>query len=444
MAESNNAAKSTDTRNTVLNMLAETLEDGGFSHVVINDTFSAAEYTARDRAFTSRLYLGTLEWLIYIDFCINKFSRIPTVKMKPAILNILRISVYQMLFMDAVPDHAVLNEAGRLAAKRGFKGLVPFVNGVLRSIQKAIREDREALEKEMPENIRYSVPKWMYKLVCDAYGAESGADFFDRALGSEKPLVIRLNTGKADADRRRAEELIIKTLEREGLSVEPVSEEDCYYLRGFESLTGLKAFTDGLFSVQDISSVHAALIGCRELEKSGIEEPLIVDVCAAPGGKSICAAQYFPRGRIISRDISQAKTALIDENISRLGLTNMKSEVFDATIPDEGLAGKADMVIADLPCSGLGVIGRRPDIKLRVREKDISALAEIQRSILDTVCSYVKDGGLLIYSTCTVTPGENRDNVRWFLEGHSFELVNEEQIIKGAGDGFYVAVLKKA
>lgn len=428
-------ADNPDLRNLVLSMLAETLEEGVFSHVVVNRTFSIHELEGRDRAFVSRLYLGVLERLIYLDYCINRVSSVNTVKMKPVILNILRCGTYQLLLMDSVPDHAALNESASLAKKRGFSKLVPFVNGVLRSIQ---RNGREGLEEGMPVNVLYSVPKWMYSLICSGNGEEKAKTFFEGTLKADKAVCIRLNTSKASAQE------VIGFLGSQGCTVFPADEnKDSYYLKGFSSLTGLEAYKNGLFSVQDISSVKAAITGCRELKKTDAAAPLIVDVCAAPGGKSICAAQEFPDATVISRDISSSKTALIEENVRRLGLTNISCEVRDALMKDEALEGRADMVIADLPCSGIGVIGKKPDIKFRLRQKDLAGLRDIQRNILDTVCGYVKPGGILLYSTCTVNEDENSGNVRWFTENHPFDLIREEQILEGKGDGFYIAVMKR-
>lgn len=422
-------------------MLSDTLERGVFSHVVTNEAFS--DISARDRAFASCLYLGVLERLIYLDFCINKESNIPTSKMKPMIRNILRMGTYQLMFMDSVPDHAAISESVKLAKKRGFSRLAPFINGVLRSLQ---REGTASLESDMPVNVRLSVPKWMYELVSFQHGESKAEEFFKAALGPSRGVTVRLNT------LRSCEKDIISSLEGEGCTLENTGAEGCYHLKNFESLTGLKAYREGLFSVQDISSVRASLAGCNALKDTFTENepvsrqnmaPLIIDLCAAPGGKSIVAAQEFPSGTVISRDISASKTALIDENIRRLRIENMRSEVHDATVTDESLEGGADLVIADLPCSGIGVIGGKPDIKFRLREKDLEELAKLQRDILNASYGYVKQGGILLYSTCTVNKEENIDNACWFAQNYPFELLCEEQIIGGMGDGFYIAVFRR-
>ncbi len=414
-------------------MLVETLNKGGFSHIVVNDVFKKQEMIGQERAFVSRLYLGVLERLIYIDNIIGRFSSTPLQKIKPVVLNILRLSIYQLLFMDSVPDFAALNEAVKLAKKRGFGSLAPFINGILRNVQKNVSE----LEEGMADNVKLSVPKWLYEKTVKSYGKEAACNFFKGALNAGKGVSVRLNTVKLPA------ETIIGKLEEEGLKLTPLEGRNCFRISGFESLTSLKSFEEGLFSVQDLSSVMAADEGCR----AAGEANLIIDVCAAPGGKSICAAQNFPDSKIISRDLSESKTALIRENAGRLGLENIKAEVHDALVFDESLEGKADLVIADLPCSGLGVIGGKPDIKFRVKEKDIQSLAKLQRDILEVSALYVKEGGVLVFSTCTITPEENTDNLKAFLEGETgrkFKKESERQLLPADGsDGFFIAVLRR-
>ena len=419
-------------------MLTETLQNGEFSNVVVNNTFAGQEMTGQERAFVSRLYLGTLERLIYLDHIINKLSKTPTQKMKPVVVNILRLSTYQLIFMSSVPDFAAINEAGKLARKRGFGSLASFINGVLRSIQRNIG----SLEDGMPENVRLSVPKWMYDMIIADCGREAGLKFLKGALSAQRGVTIRLNLKKGSPGE------LLEELANEGCQTFKISDDlECYKLGRFKSLTELESYKKGLFIVQDLSSVRAAMAGCLKLkEECGNSEGeglLIVDVCAAPGGKSLCAAEMFPKARIISRDLTEYKIKMIEQNIERLGISNVEPEVFDALVFDERLKEKADLVIADLPCSGLGVIGGKPDIKFRVRQKDLAELAGMQRNILDVVQEYVREGGFLVYSTCTVNKGENDDNVDYFTSKYGFELICRRHLLPEDGDGFFVAVLKK-
>ena len=185
-------------------------------------------------------------------------------------------------------------------------------------------------------------------------------------------------------------------------------------------------------------------MGVRALEEAGIKAPFVIDTCASPGGKALAVADHFPEGTILARDISEEKIRLIRENAARCKAINLKAEVFDATAPDGENKGRADLVIADLPCSGIGVIGNKPDIKNRLKEEDIPSLAALQRTILSSVQSLVKKGGFLVFSTCTVTKEENDENASWFRETFDFEEIKREQLLPCDGsDGFFIAVFKK-
>lgn len=421
-----------DLRNTVLTMLIETLEKGAFSHIVVNETFSANDFTPQERAFITRLYTGITERLILLDNIINAYSKTNTQKMKPMVRNILRLSVYQLFFMNAVPDHAAINEAVKLTKMKGFGGLTGFVNAVLRNIQ------RGGIPEELPRNVKYCAPKWLYeKMVCQE-GEENANAFFEACLNPDRKVSVRLNLRKARKDD------IVKCLKEEGCSVEEDPHiNEAVYIQGFEKLTALKAYKEGLFFIQDSSSMNIALEAEKALQEH--EPKLILDVCAAPGGKSTHLAEKYPSARIISRDLTSSKIKLIEENRMRLGLDNIECQVWDALKPDDSMIEKADLVIADLPCSGLGVIGNKPDIKWRVKEKDLKELEQLQKDILQTVQEYVKRGGILSYSTCTVNEGENFENVKWFIEHYEFELITEKYFLPGRDecDGFYIAILKK-
>ncbi len=419
-------------RNIVLTMLVETLEKGGFSHIVVNDTFSENDLNGQERAFITRLFTGVLERLILIDSIINNYSKTNTQKMKPVVRNILRLSVYQMFYMDSVPDHAAINEAVKLAKKKGFGGLTGFINGVLRSIQ------RGGMPEDLPENVQACAPKWFYEKMVQQEGEEAAKAFFAACLEPGGNLSVRLNL------RKGTKKEIIHSLKEEGCEVcEDSKINEAVSIRGFEKLTELKAYKQGLLFIQDISSMNIAIEAEKALKEKLPE--LIIDVCAAPGGKSTHLAEKYPSARIISRDLTSQKTELIEANKKRLGLDNVESQVWDALKLDESLVNKADLVIADLPCSGLGVIGNKPDIKWRVKEKDLKELELLQKDILKVVQAYVKEGGLLSYSTCTVNQGENAGNVKWFTDNYPFELITEKYFLPGREtcDGFYIAILKR-
>ncbi len=418
-------------RNIVLNMLDATLEQGQLSHLVINNAFSDEQLTAKDRAFINRIYSGTLEKLVYLDYIIEQFSSVKLKKLKPVIRNILRMSIYQMKFMDSVPDYTCIDEAAGLTRKRGLSNLTGFVNGVLRNIQ------READKLELPAHVKACAPKWVYDLVNSQYGEDAAGRFFDAVQRTDNETVIRFNLTKDIPEN------IISLLESENCNVRKIEgSEGAYAISGFDKLTSLEAFKKGLIIMQDISSMMSVELTAADNPNNEIT----IDVCAAPGGKSLYMAEKYPEARIISRDLTKYKVSLIEENIKRLGIKNIKPQVYDATVLDETMIDKADIVIADLPCSGLGVIKRKPDIMYRLKKEDLTELALLQRRILETVHNYVKPGGILMFSTCTINRKENEENTYWFLKNHSdFRLETQRQLIPGTDDcdGFYAAKMKR-
>lgn len=411
----------TDVRELALYVMLEVAEKGAYSHLVLRDVMEKYQYLEkRDRAFLGRLCDGTLEQMLRIDEILNRFSSVKTKKMKPVIRNILRLGVYQLLFMDSVPDSAVCNEAVKLAIKKGFTPLKGFVNGVLRSIARDKEKAMLPFGKEAPKkpdaaylSVRYSMPLWIVERWLKAYGADTAKVMLESYL-KERPTQIRCNTAKI------APEDLKKRLEAEGVTV-----RDSAYLpyafeiSGYDYLEKITAFEEGLFQVQDISSMLVA--ACATPEK----DAFCLDVCAAPGGKSMHLSDLLgDSGMVEARDLTEYKIGLIEDNIYRSGKANVRAKQWDATVFDPAMEEKADVVIADLPCSGLGVIGRKKDIKYRMEEGSLEELAKLQREILTVVHRYVKQGGILVYSTCTVNPAENEENVRWFLEQFDFEPVS--------------------
>ena len=436
-------------RNIVLSMLTATLDEGAFSHIVMKETLSRTGADHREKVFMERLFHGTLEQVIFLDWIISSFSTVKLQKIKPVVRNILRMSLYQILFMESVPDHAAVNEAVKLTKARGLKGLVPFVNGLLRAFL------REGIRPGMPENVKHSAPSWLYDRLVLELGKEKADAFLDAACRPKNEIFARLSLSRAPAEE------IVRMLEAEGCSVMQVPDiPEAVQLKQVRNLTELKAWKQGLVFVQDLSSIRVGRTAAELADspgfsgRSSLEEKAgpvkktvrrILDVCAAPGGKSLHLAELFPDAEVTARDLSEAKVSLLRENIRRSQLKNLHAEVHDALVFDETLSEKADIVLADLPCSGIGVIGRKPDIKLRLKEEDLETLAKLQRDILGTVSGYVREGGLLLYSTCTINPSENQENADWLEKNFSFQKLSERQFLPGQdeGDGFYIAAFRK-
>ena len=418
-----------------LDVLMEVLEKGGFSNQVLGNVLSKYQYLEKnERAFVTRLSLGTIEEALLLDEVLNSYSKTKVKKMKPVIRNILRMSVYQIYFMDSVPESAVVNEAVKLSKKRGMAGLSGFVNGILRSI---LREEKPISEFQKNRALTYSCPQWILDLWDRDFGKEKTKEILE-GFGGKGEISIRTNVAKITPDQLKEQ------LEGEGVTVRQTPLPYAFFISGFDYLEKLKSFQDGLFYVQDLSSMEVA----NRAKLQGGEK--VLDVCAAPGGKSLHMAGELETmgkgGSVEARDLSKEKVDRILENIQRSGLSNVDAKAFDATVLDEDAKEAYDVVICDLPCSGLGVLGKKPEIKYRVLPEDISSLAKLQRSILKNAATYVRPGGKLLYSTCTINKEENEDNARWFLDTFDdYDLESMEQIFPKTqeSDGFFIALFKR-
>lgn len=409
-------------REISLEVLIKVLEEEQYSSVVLQKVLITYQYLEKqERAFLSRLCEGTIERMLELDYIINQFSKVKVKKMKPVIRNILRMGVYQMKYMEQVPDRAACNEAVKLAQKKGFHNLKGFVNGVLRNIGRNMDKiSYPSIEKQPKEylSVTYSIPEWIVEKWILDYGFDTTKKMLEASM-EEKPTSIRCNTRKISVEELKGK------LKAEGVTVEAgnyVNTALC--IRDYNYLKKLESFKSGYFTVQDESSMMVALA-------AGVnKDDMVVDVCAAPGGKSIHIAELLgDKGQVSARDLTERKVSLIEENIQRLGFTNIKAKVWDALCLDKEFVEKADVVIADLPCSGLGVIGKKTDIKYKVTKQGLEDLKMLQRHILKVVSSYVKLGGTLIYSTCTVNPKENEENAIWFQENFPFELESLDEFL---------------
>lgn len=385
-------------------------EKGRHSNEIINDMISKySRMDGRDRALFVKLIHGTLEYQIQIDYIIDSFSKIKVEKMKPYIRNLLRMSVYQLLYLDKIPANSICDEAVKLIKKTAFNGLSGFVNGVLRTI--ARESDGIGINDPC---LAYSVKEWMYDLLVDTVG------------------------------KLKAEEYLAYSLNEHGVSARIVGTDNVFLLDDPSETILSDKWNNGELIIQDYSSTLPVIMADI---RSG---QTVMDVCASPGGKSIQASEKVgDNGIVVSCDISDKKIAKIRENIARIKTTNIVTCVQDATVRNIDFIGYADVVIADCPCSGIGTISKKPEIKSRLSLDDCKTLSKIQLSILSNVCDYVKEGGKLVYSTCTLDHFENEDNVKKFLVDHSdFSLLEEKVMVPSENnempyDGFYIAVIEK-
>lgn len=429
--------KEINTRDIALSVLMDIETNGTFSNVALAKALKKNQFSDKtDRAFISRLVEGSVERRITIDYIINQFSKTKVNKCKPLIRCILRLGTYQIMYMDKVPDSAACNESVKLAGKHGFGTLSGYVNAVLRRI--AAGKDTivypDETKKAAYYSIMYSIPEWLcQKLIAD-YPDKYEAII--RGCFEDRKTTIRVNEIKISVDE------LAEGLSQKGIAVEKGRySRKALLIDGYDFIRRIPGYKEGYFSVQDESSMCA-------VEAAGIKPgDIVIDVCAAPGGKTTLAAEYLNGcGKVYSMDISADKLELIEDNVSRLGLDDVvEISAHDATIVIPELEGKADVVLCDVPCSGLGIIGRKNDIKYRLVESQLEELTELQMKIAHTAVGYLKKGGTLLYSTCTINPRENRENVELLLETHpKLKLCSDRLFLQGVDscDGFYYAVMK--
>lgn len=432
-------------RQTAYRILMRCRKNGAWSENTISSEISRAKLDGRDAALCSRIVLGVLQNRALLDFYIAGYCATPIHKLDPQVLDILRLSAYQLTQMDKIPASAAVNEGVRLCKENGLSRASGLVNAVLRKLA----DHRENLP-EVPGKgtaaylaTKYSHPLWLV----EEYVAACGYDFAEAALGAnnETPPVY------AQSNPLRPMDLT------EGLSAydpRPTEVPGCYVLKSSAGIAETEAFRQGGFYIQDLAAKLSAMVA------GAAPGMTVLDVCAAPGGKSMAAAMAMNNeGRIISCDIHEKKLRLIRENGERLGVTILETRAMDARTPEEDLQGIADIVIADVPCSGLGVIRRKPEIREKSPE-ELDRLPEIQRAILEGEAACVKPGGVLLYSTCTVRQRENEDVVREFLSRHGEFSPEPFELPLGIGevstgmftfwphlhgtDGFFVCKMRKS
>ena len=404
--------------------------EGSYSNITLNALFSEYTLSNEDKALCSKIFYTTLDRKITIDYILSKFINKGFNKIKPFTLNVLRSAVCQIRFMDKIPDSAAVNEAVKLikGSKESFNS--GFVNGVLRNI---IRSETILPEgnDEKSLSVRFSCPEEIVSSLKDDYGAEITEKFLANSL-LPPPTYIRVNTHRTDPDA------LISAFSKVCIKAEKTSLEDCLSISGYSAIDELSEFKNGLFFVQDIACQMAvSMLSVKKGDR-------VLDLCSAPGGKAFSAYLSAPDIEIIATDLYPKRVNLIKDGAKRLGFSNINSMVHDATKFTDTL-GTFDKIICDVPCSGLGVLRRKPEIKYK-KQDDFSELSKIQRSILENADKYLNCGGFLLYSTCTLRKAENEDIVRAFLEEHNnYSLVCDKTFMPyiDGSDGFYAAILKK-
>ena len=439
-----------DAREAALLTLNTCQRQGGWSDGALKKQLAAGGLEGREAALATQLCFGVVQNEMLLDFYISKFSNIPLRRMESKVVQALRLGLYQMLFLSKIPQSAAVNCSVELTRTHCKNPRAPgMVNAILRSLQRNLNQLPTIPQNDLAEyfSILYSHPVWLVEALLPLLGSEGTAEFL-QANNSQPPMTAMVNTTKATA--QEATDLLAE----QGVEVTPHPWlENCLILNKTGNLERLDAYGQGLFYVQDPASRLMALA-------SGAAPWMrVLDMCAAPGGKSFAAAiQMDNQGEVISCDLHPHKKKLIQAGADRLGLSIIKPMTADGKVRREEWVSAFDLVLVDAPCSGLGVIRKKPDIRYK-DPKPLEDLPQVQQAILENAAGYVKAGGVLMYSTCTILPRENGEVVSAFLEKHP-EFVREAFELPGAAgrveageitlwpqvhqtDGFFICKLRK-
>ncbi len=425
---------SVNVREAALNSIIRCEKDGRYSNIELDAAIKKYNLEGVDRSFFTALVYGVIEKSITLDYIISKYSKYDLTELDTFVLNILRLGAYQALYLDRTPDFAVVNESVEMAKRRCKESVGGFVNAVLRSIIRS-RDNLPMPDKKNTVkyySVKYSLPEWMVKLWCDCLGS-SEAEKIMEGLNRRPHITLRVNTLKISRDE------LIEKFKSEGISVSAVSDCDSAVVLEVDCPVDALHIDEGLCFVQDISS---QLCVNALNPKPG---STVIDTCACPGGKSFGAAIKMSNcGRVISLDLHKNKLSLIEKGAEKMKIDIIETREQDGTKFVEEYEDLADYLLCDVPCSGLGVIAKKPDLR-RKKAEDVERLPKTQYAILQNCSRYVKANGTLVYSTCTLNPAENEDVAERFANENCNFIMTESKTIYPASDrdGFYYAVFKK-
>lgn len=407
-------------REIALKTLVSIEQEKSYSNIILNKMIkeNSKILSEKDKAFISELVYGIISMKLTLDEMIKKYSNIKIKKISIWILNVLRMGIYQIIFLDKVPKSAAVNESVNLAKRYGHKASSNFVNAILRKINKSdydelflIKNDIERISKTR------SMPEWIIKELLKDRNIEE-VDKICKNLNNRPKVQIRVNTLKTTKQELET------ILQKEDINYSEIEEMPNFLDTNIKNIENFEYFKKGYFTVQDISAGLTAEILSPE------ENEIILDACAAPGGKTTYMAELMKnKGEIIAWDIHKHRVDLIKENASRLGIDIIKAETQDSTKFNLKYENYFDKILLDVPCLGIGVIKRKPDIKWQKSDKDIQEIVDLQLKILENISRYLKPGGFLVYSTCSILKEENEEQIEKFLEKHSeYERVSIDEI----------------
>ena len=426
------------TREIALKILYKIEKENAYSNIVLNDEIKINKkfLKEQDIGLISEIVYGVTTWKLTLDEIIKKYSKIKLKKISDWILNILRMGVYQIVFLDKIPKSAAVNESVNLAKRYGHYSSSNFVNAILRKVEKCDFEEFFQIEDDIERISKTtSMPEWIINELLTNNNIKTVEDICKNS-NLRPNVTIRINTLKTTKNE------IIKKLGEKGINYRETKYNDFLILDKVKDIEKLDLIKNGFVTVQDISAGLAAI----NLEPSKGEK--ILDACSAPGGKTTYIAEMMQNdGEILAWDIHEHRTKLIENNAKRLGIDIIKTQEKDATIYDESLNEKFDKILLDVPCLGIGVIKRKPDIKWNRKLEDVKEITEIQQKILTSCSKYLKPGGVLIYSTCSILKEENEDIINNFLkENREFEIKENNLITilpDEEKDGFFICKLQK-
>lgn len=426
-------------RELAIKILYKIEENEGYSNLVLDEYLQKEreKLNEKDIGLISEIVYGTITWKLTIDTILQKYSNIKINKISKWIKIILQTGIYQIVFLDKIPKSAAVNESVNLCKKYGYKS-VGFVNAILRKVDKS---DYEELKKIKDNNERiskmYSMPEWIVKKLVKQYGISKTEEI---CINSNlKPTItIRVNSLKSTIEELK------EKLDERGILWEDAQTSNFLHLKNMKNVSNLDLFKEGFFTIQDEG---AGKIGCILNPKEG---EIVLDACSAPGGKTTHLAELMEnKGQIFAWDIHEHRVNLVKENAKRLGISIIEVDVRDACGYASKYENKFDKILLDVPCMGLGVCKRKPDIKWQKTEEEISEITKIQQNILQICSRYLKKGGELLYSTCSILREENEDIIENFLEveksgiGRRFQLICKINILPNSQtDGFFICKLR--
>ncbi|MBE6573564.1 MAG: 16S rRNA (cytosine(967)-C(5))-methyltransferase RsmB [Ruminococcaceae bacterium] len=416
-------------REAAYRSLVRCAKDNKFANLEIDSAIKKFNLEGAERSLYTVLVYGTIERMLTLDFYLSNCSDKPIDKLDFSVLTILRLCAYQILFLDRIPDHAAVNESVELAKRNAPKGSAGFVNAVLRKLI----ECKDKLE--LPNlSVRYSVPEWITELWCSQYGHEKAVEILE---GMDKPPVMTLRVNTLVTER----DWLLNLLTEKGIKAEKTehSPVGIHIMQGISFMQIVQLCGNSAYVQDEASQLTVEAVDASQNE-------FVIDTCSCPGGKSFGMAMCMDnRGKLLSLDLHKSKLSLVDKGAVRLGIDIIETREHDGKSYIEEFYHKADRVLCDVPCSGLGVMAKKPETRYKDREA-IERLPEIQYSILSASSAYLKDGGVLVYSTCTLNKNENENVVERFISENK-EFTLDSMIthfpVKGKSDGFFHAKLLK-